>query len=89
MRLNERSTIQQGGFLCPGNVTEPFEANLRTLKDFDKRKNLVKLKLALSHKRRVEALERLHAMGINRAALFPGLGGFAESLGIYHPLMFA
>ena len=89
MRLNERSTIQQGVFLCPGNVTKPFEENLRRAERLDKKENLVKLKLEFSNQERLEALRRLHAMGINRTALFPGLEGFAQSLGIYHPLLFA
>ena len=83
MRLNERSTIQQGVFLCPGKVTKPFEENLKSLEGFDNEENLVKL--IIPDHLRLEALARLHAMNINRASLFPGLQGFAESLGIYHP----
>ena len=30
-RLNERLTIQKGVFMCPGNVTVPFEENLGSL----------------------------------------------------------
>ena len=86
MRLNERSTIQQGVFLCPGNVTKPFEENLKNIEGSDRRENLIKL--VFPHELRLEALKRLHAMDINRAALFPGLGGFAESLAIYHPSAF-
>ena len=86
MRLNERSTIQQGVFLCAGNVTKSFEENLKSLNGFDKPENLVKL--VIPHELRLEALERLHSMNINKASLFPGLGGFAESLAIYHPLAF-
>ena len=86
MRLNDRSTIQQGVFLCAGNVTRPFEENLKKLHGFDKRKNLVKL--VIPHKLRIDVLKKLHSMNINKATLFPGLQGFAESLGIYHPLAF-
>lgn len=86
MKLNDRSTIQQGVFLCAGNVTRPFEENLKNLHGFDKRKNLVKL--VIPHKLRIDVLRKLHSMNINKATLFPGLQGFAESLGIYHPLAF-
>ena len=86
MRLNERSTVQQGVFLCAGNVTKPFEENLKSLDGFDNRENLVKL--IIPHNLQLEALERLHAMNITRASLFPGLQGFAESLAIYHPFAF-
>lgn len=86
MRLNERSTIQQGVFLCAGNVTKPFEENLKSLRGFDNKENLVKL--LIPDYLRLEALERLHAMNINRASLFPGLQGFAESLATHHPFAF-
>ena len=86
MRLNERSTIQRGVFLCAGNVTQGFEANLAKLPGFDKRENL--RKLVIPGKLRIEVLQKLHSMNINRASLFPGLEGFAASLGIYHPLAF-
>jgi len=86
MKLNERSTIQQGVFLCAGNVTKTFEENLKKMDGFEDRENLAKLELASSI--RLEALERLHAMNINRASLFPGLEGFAQSLAIYHPLIY-
>ena len=86
MRLNERSTIQQGVFVCPGNVTKSFDDNLRSLEGFHEQQNL--LKIVISQEVRSEALKRLHSMNINRASLFPGLQGFAESLGIYHPFAF-
>ena len=31
LRLNERLAIQQGTFLCPGDITRPFETNLKGL----------------------------------------------------------
>ena len=86
MRLNERSTIQRGVFLCAGNVTKPFEENLKNLSGFDSRENL--RKLVIPGKLRLKMLKNLHSMNINKATLFPGLQGFAESLGIYHPLAF-
>ncbi len=87
MRLNERSTIQRGVFLCAGNVTKSFVENLRKIPGWNLKRNLVKLELRFTHKERLEALERLHAMNIYRASLFPGLEGFAQSLAIHHPLI--
>ena len=84
MRLNERSTIQQGVFLCTGNVTRSFEENLESLKGLHERENLVKL--VIPDQLRLKVLQNLHSMNINRASLFPGLEGFARSLEIYHPL---
>ena len=86
MRLNERSTIQQGVFICPGNVTQSFEKNLKSLQGFDNPQNLRKLVILFSPEQRLDALKRLHAMSINKATLYPGLQGFADSLGIYHPV---
>ena len=86
MWLNERSTIQRGVFLCAGNVTKSFKANLENLSGFDSRKNL--RKIVIPGKLRLKMLKNLHSMNITRASLFPGLQGFAESLGIYHPLAF-
>ena len=93
MRLNERSTIQQGVFIYPGNVTQSFENNLKSLQGFDNPQNLRKLGILFSPEQRLDALKldalkRLHAMNINKATLYPGLQGFADSLGIYHPVAF-
>lgn len=87
MRLNEQSTIQQGVFLCAGNVAKPFVENLENMEGVENEKNLVKLELQFTDNRRLEALERLHAMNKDRASLFPCLEGFAQSLAIYHPLI--
>ena len=108
MRLNERSAIQRGVFLCAGNVTKSFVKNLETnlgenletnlgenleenlaeitVEDLEKNPEENLVKLEISHDLRLKALERLHAMNINRASLFPGLEGFAQSLATYHPL---
>ncbi len=85
-RLNERLVIQQGDFLCPGDIKKTFEANLiAVLPAHNKRKQsneykLVKCVINLGWKERRNVLLRLHRMNINKATLFPGLGGFAQSL---------
>jgi len=99
MRLNERSTIQRGVFLCTGNVTKSFKENLEKTLGENLEENLQNpssfneettnlVKLVVPDRLRLEMLQKLHSMNINRASLFPGLQGFAESLGIYHPLAF-
>jgi FRG domain len=75
-RLNERLTIQKGVFMCPGDVTQPFESNLCSLPNWDKKQNVVKLHI--SQNRRREFLDSLSDMNISRATLFPGLDGFAQ-----------
>jgi hypothetical protein len=75
-RLSERLSLQQGLFLCPGDVDRTFMENLEATK---MQPGSVK-KLVLSHRHRGRTLERLRAMNITRATLFPGLEGLAQSL---------
>lgn len=84
-RLNERLVIQQGTFLCPGDIKRSFEENLLGLLDdpsdekgFDGR--LLKLVIKCDVKEKKDILQRLHRRNMNRATLFPGLDGFAQSL---------
>jgi len=77
-KLSERSTIQQSVHLMAGDITQSFEDNLESHgHDHDK---LIKLEIKLDSAHRKEFLLNLHRMNINRATLFPGLQGFAESL---------
>jgi hypothetical protein len=43
--LNERLTLQQGIFLCPGDISAPFENNLRHMAEWDRGENILKLRL--------------------------------------------
>ena len=80
--LHERLVIQQGIFLCPGDISKPFENNLTALllseRDFGS--CLVKLTIGDKPRLRKEILQKLHRMNMNRATLFPGLDGFGQSL---------
>jgi hypothetical protein len=77
-KLSERSTIQQAVHLMPGDITQSFEKNLLVHdKDHD---NLIRLEIVVDPNVRREFLRNLHRMNINRASLFPGLQGFAESM---------
>lgn len=75
-RMNQRLTVQQGLFLCPGNVSRPFQDNLHALDGW--KDNVHPIRIAGSC--RGELLEKLDRTAINRATLFPGLDGFAQSL---------
>lgn len=89
---NERLTIQQGIFLCPGSITVPFEDNVAELQyDLDPifgqhmlvesaEKNLVKIDISTEPETRRTILRELFRMNISNATLFPGLQGFARSL---------
>ncbi len=79
-RLNERLVVQQGVFLCPGDLSRPFEDNLKEVLVPDKKNNLIKLNINLDIHSRRDVLERLSRMNISNASLYPGLDGFASSL---------
>jgi hypothetical protein len=81
-RLSERLRIQRGAFLIPGDVSTSFMANLRGLPGYESPRHVVKI--VIPYELRLRALDRLFTMGISRSSLFPGLDGFAKSLGVYH-----
>jgi hypothetical protein len=76
--LNERMTTQQGLFSCAGDLDVSFFENLRALSATDLPKNLVKV--VIQGGARGEALEELNQANVNRATLFPGIDGLAQSL---------
>ena len=77
MKMNERLSLQQSVFLCPGDITAPFEDNLKATENGLK-ENVQKI--VISHDCQIEILERLRRMNVDRTTLFPGLDGFARSL---------
>jgi hypothetical protein len=80
-RFNDRLVIQQGMFLCPGDVSIPFEDNLTAILNApDSKGRLIKLVIKDDSKLRKEFLQNLYHMNMNSATLFPGLSGFAQSL---------
>ena len=83
-RLNERLRIQKGAFLVPSDITVSFVENLNALPEHDDPTHVVQL--VIPFKLRAEALRQLFQMNISRTSLFPGLDGFAQSLGVYHPV---
>ncbi len=82
-RLNERLRTQRATFLIPGDVTVGFTENLFALDGHDDRNHVIKIVVPFAM--RVDALEQLYSMNISRHSLFPGLDGFAQSLGVFHP----
>jgi hypothetical protein len=78
--FNRRQIIQQGVFLCPGDVSELFESNLKAMSGWRHRHHVVKLRFDFNRHSKREAMEDLYAMNVTRATLFPGLDGFAQSL---------
>jgi hypothetical protein len=82
-RLNERLRVQQGVFMIQGDIDRPFIENLKALSTRTTA-NIVRIIIPESLRR--AALRHLWTMDISRAALFPGLDGFAKSLGVNHSL---
>lgn len=84
-KFNERLVIQQGLFLCPGDISKRFETNLVNM--FKSRKelneNVKKYIFKYSIKLKKQIIFYLQRMNMNRATLFPGLQGFAESLSAF------
>ena len=74
--MNERLTIQQGLFLCPGDITKTFQENLEVMSDH--KKNV--LVIPIRSDSRSELLAALFRANLSRASLFPDLDGFSFSL---------
>lgn len=81
--FHERHKVQQGIFLCPGDVSRPFDENLEPVRNRDKRpdqdKALRQHRICMSGNERNRALDQLHRANVSEASLFPGLGGLACS----------
>jgi len=79
--LNDRLTIQQGVFLCPGDLNSRFVDNLQAMPGWNQEANILKLRLELEKSDAVDVAKSLKKMNLGFAALFPGLDGFARSIG--------
>jgi hypothetical protein len=76
-RLNQRLSIQQGVFLCPGDISHTIVENLDALGDAGW--GIQKIKIELSRSEYQKCIRKLIRMNMTRATLFPGLDGFAMS----------
>lgn len=86
LRLNTRLVIQQGIFLCPGNVSASLEDNLKELKEWNDSKHIIKILFNFTKSERGSVLKELHRMNITQASLFPGLDGYSRSMKQLIPL---
>ncbi len=78
--FNERLKIQQGVFLCPGDVCRPICDVIGEFAEDEYDDKIIQISCELDRKERWVALKELHRMNINRASLYPGIGGMATSL---------
>lgn len=76
--LNERVVVQQGTFLCPGDVSRTFEENLLAMPEVDNPANFRRILLPRSVLN--DAFDSLHRMNITHFSMFPGLDGYARNL---------
>jgi hypothetical protein len=79
--LNERLTAHQGVFLFAGDIRRAFCDNLKSMNGWHLAENVFKLYLCFDDNKKVEAVRTLKRMNVSSAVLFPGLDGFARSLG--------
>jgi hypothetical protein len=82
-RLDMRLAVQKGVFMCLGDVTKGFDANLKSLERFKKGV----IKFTIPFKLKQHFLQKLYDMNITRETLFPGLDGFAQSLSVHPPVL--
>lgn len=83
-KLNPRLVIQQGTFLCPGDINLPFVDNLMALWPVTQclpDEHIAKYIINVDKDEQIKILQNLYRMNMNRATLFPDLDGFAQSLG--------
>ncbi len=80
LALHQRLHIQQGTFLCPGNIGKPFMENLKELKGWNDRSSIIKVICRMTVDDLHSAIEECVRMNISRESLFPGLDGFAQSM---------
>ena len=77
IQLHRRLHLQQGVFLCPGNIGKSFEANLAAVYDRPTR-DIRKVVFRPDDLR--AAFSKYYRLNLTRESLFPGLDGFAQSM---------
>ena len=77
VQLHRRLHLQQGVFLCPGNIRKSFQDNL-----FHPYENSTKdvRKVIFKPSHLMGDFQKYYRMNLTRESLFPGLDGFAQSM---------
>lgn len=76
--LNKRLIFQRGVFLCPGDISVPFEDNLKAMSGWNKRTSIRKLVLDLTDRNRRKILSELNDMNIHHGSLFQDFDAYAQ-----------
>jgi len=77
VQMHRRLHLQQGVFLCPGNIRKSFEDNL--FNHYEQPTEDIRKVIFKPNDLRV-AFEKYYRMNLTRESLFPGLDGFAQSM---------
>ena len=76
VQSNIRLMAQQGLFLVPNNIREPFKNILR---EYGSGKDSC-VRYLIPASMRIEGLKKLRHMNVTASVLFPGIDGFCKSL---------
>ena len=83
LQVNERVAAQQGLFLCGLSLRlQMFSILHGMILHPEIPENPPITKIVVKRRKRAKMLDQLRRMNIHRASLFPGLDGFARSLGV-------
>lgn len=77
VQVHRRLHLQQGVFLCPGNIRKSFEDNLSNL--YEQPTGDI-CKVIFKPDDLSVAFKKYYRMNLTRESLFPGLDGFAQSM---------
>jgi hypothetical protein len=77
MRLTQRLSLQQGLFLCPGDVSSSWMDILAAVGDLD---DSVCLRFEMDRELIGDAFGGLRRMNVSARALMPGIDGYARSM---------
>ena len=76
--LNQRLSVQQGVFLCAGDVSRPWMYNLRAITPSGQRPRLHRFEFNRASLK--TAFSELGAVNVTARSLFPGIDGYARSI---------
>jgi hypothetical protein len=80
LKMHRRLHLQQGAFLCPGNINKSFEENLNFIPAQNRSKAIVRIVWRANQDEIKNASNKCFRMNMTRESLFPGLDGYASSM---------
>jgi len=86
--LNDRLIIQQGTFICQGDVSTTLMDNIRNMNSFELSDNISKISLKFNKEELHKAVIDLRRMNADSATLFPGIEGYVKSLNERIPFLY-